>query len=168
MQDDVDKLIDGGLSEYCCAAEPLAGLEQRILSGVRAAETARRRRWLWEPVIITATAAVALMLVERKSQPVPVAHVAIPPASAPAGPPTILIPNVSQPGRPRIARARHAPAPRQLPKRKLFPTVTPLAAEERLLMLLAQRHPEELLIRPRGEIELKPIQIEPLQIDGGQ
>ena len=35
-------------------------------------------------------------------------------------------------------------------------------------MELAESHPYELMARPVEEIEIKPIQIAPLQIDGGQ
>ena len=57
MEDDLDKLIDGALSAYS-AAEPLAGLEQRVLGRVRAAQASRRRRWRWALAAATVAALV--------------------------------------------------------------------------------------------------------------
>ena len=57
-----------------------------------------------------------------------------------------------------------------LPKREQFPTIAPLTPEERGLIELVTRAPQEaraLLIEPvrpeTGPIEIEPIQIQPLE-----
>jgi hypothetical protein len=169
MEDDLDRLIDGALSDYS-SAEPLAGLEERVLNRVRAAEAARRRRWLWA-LAAPALAAILIAILARP-QPAPVARVAPPPArvetAAPSLPPLTPPAVVRQVASRPAAKIQRPPSPRALPKKDLFPTPSPLTSEERLLMAMAESHPHELLIRPVEEIEIKPIQIAPLRIDGGQ
>ena len=80
-------------------------------------------------------------------------------------PPTAVA--AAQPREPRRAPRRQRSV-RAAAKRKLFPTPAPLSDEERMLVDLAASHPDALLIRPLEQIEIKPIQIAPLQIDGGQ
>jgi hypothetical protein len=165
MQDDLDKVIDGALAAYS-QAEPLAGLESRVLTRVRTAKTARRRLWRWAlPVPVLAAILVAVLT--RKPEPVPVARIAPPPV-------TVESPALAPPAVPRHFAARPpARTPRPfvragLPKQEMFPTPSQLTKEERLLVELAQSHPYELTARPVEAIEIKPIQIAPLQIDGGQ
>ena len=157
MRDELDNLIDGALSTYS-AAEPLAGLEQRVLDRVRLAE-ARRRRWRWGLVMAVPAVAAAVFVIlapRPKPEPPPVAAVA---------PPAIVLPTGPEPIAPKPRRIVRKP---ELPKRNLFPTMSPLTREERLLVQLAQSNPELLLAKPVDEIEIKPIEIAPLQIDGPQ
>jgi hypothetical protein len=173
MRDELDNLIDSTLSGYS-TAEPLAGLEQRVLNRVRAAEASRRRRRFWTLAALAgpAFAALAILLLIRPGAPppAPVARVTAPavrvapesPAPPPAVSPEKPRPSVS--GRAPVAR----PSPqRELPKRNVFPTPAPVTPEERMLVELAVSHPQQLLIQPVEHIEIKPIEIAPLQADGG-
>jgi hypothetical protein len=164
MHDEFDKLIDGALSSYS-TAEPLAGLEQRVLDRVRATEASRRRR-LWWAALALATPALAAILFfapVRKPDPIPIATVTPQPSARvePAPPPPSAAPKRA------LAKPRRAPA-RVLPKREVFPTLSPLTPEERLLVQLAESRPQMLLTRPVGDIEIKPIEIAPLHIDGNR
>jgi hypothetical protein len=167
MRDELDKLIDGALATYS-NAEPLAGLEQRVLDRVRIAEASRRRRWRWAAILATPVVAASLLVIfapKPKPAPGPVAVVATPPAPAP---PAVATSTPVQTAARRIVKPRRrAPAP-ELPKRNLFPTPSAPTVEERLLVELARSSPELLLARPVDEIEIKPIQIAPLRIDGAQ
>jgi hypothetical protein len=165
MHDELDNLIDGALAQYS-SAEPLAGIEQRVLDRIRLAE-ARRRRWRWALVLAAPTLAATLLLIlAPKPKTVPVAVVA--PKPAPIILPTPPVAPPPAPAPRRVVRVRRpVPAP-EAPKRDLFPTLSPLTGEERLLVQLAQASPQLLLARPVDEIEIKPIQIAPLQIDGAR
>ena len=65
-------------------------------------------------------------------------------------------------------------SPRSLPKRDQFPTPVPLTPEERALIALAQLRPAEaeaiaeLQKKNSREIEIPPIEIPPLRIDGNR
>lgn len=164
MHDDLDKLIDGALSAYS-NAEPLAGLEQRVLQKVRAAEAARKRRWWWAVLALAAPALAAIFFFAPARQPRITAPVAIappPPAPVPVAP---APPSVEPPRTAAVKPRRAAPA-RPLPKKPMFPTRSPLTREERLLVAVAASHPQLLMARPPDEIAIKPIEIAPLNLDG--
>ncbi len=154
MRDELDSLIDGALAEYS-NVEPLAGLEERVLARVRRARPSRL--WWWLAVPVAAAVATVVMLRPAPEIAPPVVASVVPPA------PPVMAPTRA---RPRVVkRAR----PAELPKRNVFPTITPLTAEERLLVELAQSHPDELKAPALPEeIEIKPIEIAPLSVDGGQ
>jgi hypothetical protein len=166
MEDDLDKLIDGALAGYS-NVEPLAGLEGRVLGKVRVVEAARKRRRLWA-LAIPALAALVLIafFVRKPQQPVPVAKVMAPPAPvvlAPPAPPVV----VAQTPRQVVKVRKPAPSP-ELPKRPMFPTPSALTQDERLLLSLAESHPEALPGPLPADIDIKPIQIAPLDIQGDQ
>jgi hypothetical protein len=167
MRDDLDQIIDRALAGYS-GAEPLAGLEQRVLNRVRAEERARKRRWRWALAIsVPALAAILVAVLVREPEPALVAKFVPAPVRVSA-PPSPARPAVAVQKAPlRRPKPRQVPA-RVLPKKDMFPTVSPLSSQERLLVGMAESHPNELLTRPVEEIEIKPIQIAPLQIDGGQ
>ncbi len=164
MQDDLDKLIDSGLAEYS-NAEPLSGLDGRILGRIRVEAAARRRRRIfWLLALAIPEVAVILFAVwMQKAAPkvVPVARVS-PPPIVQAPPPVIDAKAVTRP--------RTAPRPRrmELPKQAVFPTPSPLTPQERMLVALAESHPRALEMKPVEQIEIEPIEIAPLQVDGGQ
>ena len=160
MHDDLDDLIDGALSTYS-SAEPLSGLEQRVLNGVRAAERSRKRRWWWAALALAAPAVAAILFLTpaRKPTPVPVAVTTPPRAHVePAGP--------AEPRPAPAVRTRRTGRPRVLPRKPTFPTPSPLTREERLLVELAASRPQLLMARPMDEIEIKPLEIAPLITDG--
>ncbi len=164
MQDDLDKLIDRTLAGYS-NAEPLAGLEDRILERVRIDRAARKRRRLWWMLALAVPEVAVILFAVWMQKPAPkiqpVAHVAPPPIVQPA-PPVVTAKAVRQP--------RTAPRPPrvELPKQAVFPTPSPLTPEERMLVALAQSHPQALVMNPVEQIEIEPIEIAPLPLDGGQ
>jgi len=111
-------------------------------------------------------AAILIVVFASKPRPVPVAKVERPPVPVETAPAPVVA--VRQSGsRPATAKRRTA-SRHVLPKREQFPTISPLTSEERMLVQMAESHPQELLVRPVEQIEIKPIQIAPLQIDGSQ
>ena len=166
--DKLDRLIDGGLASYA-DAEPLAGLEERVVNRVRV--TRQRRRWLaWE--VGAAAAVVVLGIVNWSGQRAVVRKT--PAAVASVGPQVVPRPAVVATRRAGV-RGKRAMRPRVLPKLEQFPTPTPLTAEERALVAFARRNPKEaeMLLadwqeRTDGPIEIQPIQIAPLSSEDAQ
>ena len=172
-RDDLERMIDAALPAYS-DAEPLAGLEQRVLSRIEIAGSASRRR-VWLPLALAASASVAVGLLgialrtERRTTP-QIAVVMRAPARQilPEGP------SIPQVRLVRKAKTRRA-SPRGLPKQERFPAVSPITSQERALLALVTRHPAEarqafadLQKRNREPIEIQAIQIRPLQSDGVQ
>jgi len=60
-KDELDRIIDGALAAYS-TAEPPAGLEERVLSRIRAAETLRRRA-IARALTLAAVAAAVLVVI---------------------------------------------------------------------------------------------------------
>ena len=168
VRDKLDRLIDGALASYS-DAEPLAGLEARVVNRVRLAG-ARRRIFARGVGLAVAASVVVLWIVVRTEQrrvvprPREVARV------------TSVAPPV-----PAIQRAVRIPAwvrakrPKALPKLEKFPAPEPMTAEERAFVALVKRDPTEaqeifadLRKRADAPIEIQPIQIPPLQSDGAQ
>jgi hypothetical protein len=163
MHDELDNLIDGALAQYS-SAEPLAGLEPRVLDRVRLA-AARRRRWRRTLVLAApALAAALLVILAPKPEPVPVPIAGVAPKPAPVILPIPPEAPAAAPAPRRIVKVRAA----EPPKRDQFPTISPLTGEERLMVQIAQASPQLLLGQPAAEIEIKPIEIAPLQIDGAR
>src|SRR4051812_23921312 len=100
MHDELDNLIDGALAQYA-SAEPLAGIEQRVLDRVHLAES-RRRRWRWTLVLAAPAVAAALLVVlAPQHKPEPVAVVAPTPA-----PDVVPTPPVAAPSARRVVNVR--------------------------------------------------------------
>jgi hypothetical protein len=166
-RDHLDSMLDDALSVYS-GAEPLEGLEDRILHRVRAGEVTRRRPLRWA-FAFAATAVVVLVAIVM---PVPRNPAPKPRDTARAEiPATVEQPRIaSQQRRSRVA-ARRAPSPKQ----EQFPAPAPLTAEERALRSFVERNAAEaqqvfaqLRKRTNDPIEIQPIQIAPLRIDGAQ
>lgn len=167
--DELDRTIDGALAGYS-DAEPLAGLEERVLNRVRLAEAGRRcvLGWVFAFVVVASLAMVAIVVrTPRHSEPKTYV-VGIPAVEGPA----------LAAERPLVATKRraksHAPRKRPLPKQDQFPAPLPITAEERALLALAE-HPKDAEdafadLRKRSDtlIEIQPIQIPPLESDGAQ
>lgn len=163
--DELDRLLDSALAEYARAPER-PGLTERVLRRVRD-DAARRgwRRWLpWAwglPALAAGTVAVVVLWMPR--DPGPPASVQLariePPALAVAA--RVPVP----PARPRVA----ATAP---PRRRVFPTPSPLTLEERALYALATEHSDQLasyaddLRHSTDPVRIEPISIEPLTHGG--
>jgi hypothetical protein len=166
---ELDRMIDGALAAYS-AAEPLAGLEERVLYRVQAAEAGRRRGLAWALVIaVAASVVIAAIVVRAPRHSEPKTYI--------VGVPAVTLPAPAA-EKPRVAMNRLAKSrtlrSRALLKQEQFPAALPITAEERALVALAE-HPKEaedafaeLRKQSNGPIEIQAIQIPPLQNDGAQ
>ena len=184
-RDELDGLIDGALSEYS-SADPMDGLEDRVLRRVQAARAARRSPWFYRlGLAIPALAALLLagmaLWMGRDSQPFTTdatrkAAVSEPspltsgPRLSPAPAARVVEPKRGN----RTGRGYSAPA-RSLPKEECFPAPAPMTDEERALVAWVRRAPIEaaqafadLQKRSAEPIEIQPIEIPPLPGDGAQ
>lgn len=164
--EELDRRIDSALGGYS-DAEPVAGLEERVLRRVRV--STRRRMLGWAVAFAAAAALVVTVIVVRTPHHVgPTYRVGVPAVMRPA--PVVEKPRVVtvRRAKPRAVRAR------RLPKLEQFPAPTPLTAEERALVAFVEHHPAEAqqvfaeLQKSNEPIEIQPIQISPLQSDGAQ
>jgi hypothetical protein len=182
-RDELDDVIDGALAGYS-SAEPLDGLEDRVLRRVRATGATRRSPWFYR-VAIPALAAVLFACIalrtEWKSQSRTTsatqrAAVSEPSslASAPQPSPAPAT-RVVEP-KPGIGTGQKPIAPaRPLPKEEFFPARMPITDEERALVAWVRRAPAEaaqafadLEKRSAEPISIQPIQIPPLQSESAQ
>lgn len=177
-RDELDKLIDGVLPGYS-SAEPLDGLEERVLRRVHAAGAARRSPWLrrlgfaipalaalfvagivlwtsWKPVPHTASTA--------RSQAAKTMAAFKPPSSAPAlrNVPALAADAVRP--KPQSMTGQGHLVPRALPKLEYFPTPEPMTKEERALVAWVAQNPAEARdvfadLRKRTE---EPVTIQPI------
>jgi hypothetical protein len=169
-RDELDRVIDGALARYS-GAEPLAGLEERVLNRVRVVETGRRWRLAWAFALVAAVVVVAVVM-RTPRQPVlksnGLARVIAP---APVRPAPAVEKERVVAKRPVRAKARRQ---RVLPKQEQFPAPAPMTAEERALVAFVGQHPAEArqvfaeLQKSDEPIEIQPIQIPPLRSDGAQ
>ena len=171
-RDTLDSMLDDALACYS-SAEPLAGLEERVLHGVRASDVTRRRPIGWAVAFALAAALVLMAIVMKTpryavTKPGEIARRETPPVAGPAA-------NVERPGiasQQRHSRVAARRAPSSLPKQEQFPAPAPLTTEERALRSFVERDPAEaqqvfaqLRKRTNEPIEIQPIQIAPLQIN---
>ncbi len=179
-RDKLDELIDGALSGYS-DAEPLAGLEERILNRMRAPSAAPYKAWSRGWVFaIAALSSLLFAVVALWTLRIPApktTHV----ASAPTTPAPPAIRSHSETARiepePREPKARNRSVSKRVrpPKEQYIPAPLPITGEERALLAFVQRGPvkaQEALadLRNRGNepVEIQAIQIQPLQSNGGQ
>ncbi len=152
MKDELDRLLDEALKTYC--EEPRAGIEQRVMAHVRAADRKPRTWLVWSAGLAAACGLVLLfMSPEHKTVHPPAAVETEALRFIPDSPARVL----------RItAVPRREPA---LPKLPRFPSFAPLTDQERLLLALVQRAPEDTKLLADGrEHEIEPIQIEDIKI----
>ncbi len=158
--DDLDRVLDEGLASYT-RAEPRPGLEQRVLRRVL---TNDRRKWWMAAWLIPAVAVLALLLVPARKAPAPgwgglQSARDFSPARVGASKPSVVR---------EVPRKRKKPAP-PTPRRRQFPTPSPLSEEERALLTFAARHPEQVtelaadLRKTADPIQIGELHIEPLQ-----
>jgi hypothetical protein len=171
MENELDRILNDGLASYG-NCEPLAGLEERILSRIRLAERPEPRasvsRWA-ALTTVSALAVVGLFVLRTPNtkdvtRPLPVV------TDVPQ--PVLFVPTEAIH---MIAARKHPARPlRSLPKLPVFPTPTPLIAEEHRLSALMERDPQgtaeafESLKKQNEPIEIGELIIEPLDSDGGQ
>lgn len=147
--DTLDRMIDAALQRYA-STEPRAGLEDRILANLHAAElgTESRAWWIWGFVAaMAAIIFVAGTFAWRWSKP--------------AHPSVANLPAIEQrPVAPRLATREAAPAPRRRvprrvaarateyelaatnPKLDVFPSPLPLSEQEKILAFYVRQYPE--------------------------
>ena len=176
--DEVDQILDGALAEYR-DAEPLVGMENRVLQQVRThAGNRKRLRWQWNALAACAAMlAIATWIGLRDRAD----HVIVPSqliVTRQVEPPTRNVAAMVDDKNPRPDVARVLPSrshdvadrvrlPRTQGARmhQQFPSPAPLNSEERALLAMAQTHPEvltELASKQDNEIAIAPIDIEPL------
>ena len=184
--DGFDQILDHALTEYR-EAEPLAGLEDRVLQRLRLQTESRRKLW-WRWSAITAVAAAlalaAWLGLENRTRQGNTASSAVPEQSAPpgqqaqagdAGATSQQLTSRRPLGAKRVSPSVRMPAAAQLagtehpPIREQFPSPAPLQPEERMLLALATTHPEVLMERADQdkEIAIAPINITPLVKETG-
>lgn len=167
----LERMLDAALAEYG-AAEPLAGLEERVL-GRLGDENPARPWWMWGAVAAAAAVMLVALLLMLRSEPRSAPVVSKnPPGAVPAPAP------VPQPT-PQLAKAPKAqPRPRvvytvaqDLPKRDVFPTPEPPSEQELLLAKYLRRTPREEVLtmatRPQMELPKDPWEAPVNQPGGG-
>ena len=158
MDDKLERILEEGIASYA-AGEPLIGLPERILGGIGA--DGRHRKWNlgWGVVAALGTAGMAwlMLLPAHKGEARPVQIAAVTKAEV-----------LTAPLAERHEKRRARPA-KTLPKLPIFPTPTPLTAEERGLMALIKQDPEgtaaafESLHKKSEPLEIEEIVVEPLE-----
>jgi hypothetical protein len=164
-QDELDRALDAALAKY--AAEPRAGLEQRVLANLRA-ETARgaeRAWWRWSVLaVVAAVLLIAVGLAKRLGNRThPTTHVAVTaPTTEPAGT------KVATSGEQHEVRVRPGRAVRRAaqnlrsdaivtaaaqPKLDQFPSPQPLSEQERALARYVSQFPREAEVIARAQAE---------------
>lgn len=167
--DQLDEILERGLRAYS-DAEPLAGLEERVLNRVATVRLGRSG-FVWQSAAVTGLAALLICVVvgvrlERRSgETVAQWH-------APAAPHRDMLPARAEPQREPALAVRRVRRLERLPKRRQFPTLTPLTGEERVLLALAEQHGTEaqkiladLQERSSQPIVIPPLEIAPIQED---
>jgi hypothetical protein len=173
-RDELDDVIDGALPGYS-RADPMDGLEDRVLRRIQAAGATRRISWFFRlgfaiPALAAVLFACIALRMEWKSQS----------RTTNATPMTaVSAPQLSLPPAARVVAPKRGngtgQGPRSLPKEEFFPARTPITDEERALVAWVGRAPAEaaqafadLERRSAEPIAIQPIQIPPLQSDGAQ
>jgi hypothetical protein len=187
----LDKILDEALSEYR-EAEPLAGLEDRVLQRLRLQPRERRIPWWkWAAVAACAGLVVAMLWIgiggnRLRNSPANQAatrqHEVPNPGTTPAAkktnanqqhtPEEIVSRDIGTPGKRTLAAhrspsdhvARVETASIKRPRAAQFPSPAPLTAEEHALLALASSNPDALLNQPdhSRDLEIAPIAINPL------
>ena len=181
--DEFDSILDDALAEYR-DAEPLAGMEARIMQRVRL-QTQRRRKLWWQWSALAAAAAVLAIAAgiglsdraHHQAVPTPPIVQKQPPTVEPRPQSTDALArnHKTVPERGRVTETARAPhsqmsstaqlaSTEPTPRRGQFPSLAPLQPEERVLLALAKTHPEALIDRadPNKELAIAPIDIRPL------
>ncbi|HYA62189.1 MAG TPA: hypothetical protein VED66_03250 [Candidatus Sulfotelmatobacter sp.] len=153
-RDDLDRVLDAALAKYA-ALEPRAGLEQRILAGLRTApQSAVRVWWSWAPAAgAAAVVIVAMALAWRSGTTRPPEITKHPQAGAPTVPagPQIAQHDGNFVGRPTNGSVRKA-APRwptaaevvaAVPRLDVFPSPQPPSDEELALARYVRNFPAD-------------------------
>lgn len=146
-RDPLDQMLDAALSTY---ADPGPNLAPRILAQVSAhsAARSRRHRWPWAASLATAAACLLLFVAVPRHTPFPHTeprqHAAVkplPPLPTNSAPVVETRPVRATAARPHRAAARALAVSAALPKLDIFPSPSPLSAEERALARVVEQSP---------------------------
>jgi|GEM_PF-3515435 len=166
----LDSLLDSALAQYG-AAEPLHGMERRVLGRLRE-EPARRAWWMWGGAVAAVLAAVVVAVLLARPAEQKAARVATAEKQ-----PEVVAPQAVAPKQKAVMAAQHGDqaakrpetlvASDDLPRGAVFPTPAPPSEQE---MLLARY----MRVTPRAEvlaqINRKPLDFheDPLAPVGGE
>ncbi|HEX4810546.1 MAG TPA: hypothetical protein VH325_16530 [Bryobacteraceae bacterium] len=167
--DQLERIIDEALQRYS-DAQPLAGMEERVLDRIRVQETKGRTlsRTLWAyPVLAAAMLALLILVHPHREQ------VVNPVQTAPSQTEHFPANRASDLAKVQVLnRTQPAHKPEPLPKLEQFPAPSPLSSEERALLAFVRRDPaaaakffEDQKSRVDEPLEIKPLEIKPLEID---
>lgn len=163
---DLDNILDEALTTYS-HAEPDPSLRARIIAH---AETHRPRHILWPAAVACTAAALLIAFLLPRTAPVPQRVPVAPSTIASAVLPKIPTPVPEKTQHRYIRAARHrAPRPaRTIARSDVFPSPTPLTAQEITLLQFVSEHPEQarqaLATRAAGLVETVPVVIKPIRI----
>ena len=163
---EVERWLDAALTQYA-KAEPRAGLEGRVLAGLRAERSrlaSRRRRWWGAVAAVAAMAAIAVAVwvgqATRARTPAGVGAAAIRrndvtpdrPAvhSVPQPPAGHVAKNASR--RPPIQRVTRTP---EVARLEQFPAPAPLSEQEKLLARYVREFPHRATLMARAQTEFR-------------
>ena len=173
----LDHLLDEALSEYR-DAEPLAGIESRILARLELSGPSRRPfvlRWALALACAAAIAAAVWFGVGRRPQhnvlpaetaaTKPVEHAPIPAPAVVASASAAV--KIRKPADRTAQHETHAPTAAPT-KPSVFPLPTPLAPEERAFLAALRKGPDPMpdAAAPDAAITIAEIEIKPLSIGG--
>ena len=185
--DELEKLLQAGLESYG-KAEPLSGLEERVLRRVQERHASNRWLWLrWATATACACLLVAVVVGHKSITPLPHKPVeTVQHATAQGGQGSTEVASTATPDKPmppvvhrREARTATAkqdkPNEAALPKLDVFPIPHSLTPEERAMLQFVTQDPKaakEVLAQIRAgspeQIQIAQIQIKPLEIGGTQ
>ncbi len=185
--DELEKLLQAGLQSYG-KAEPLSGLEERVLRRVQ--EEHPPRRWVWVRWATASACACVLVAVVGYKSITPIPHKPVEPAQSgiakveQGSKPSELVSTSTsdEPIPPAVHRretktveAKQNKAAAALPKLDVFPIPHSLTPEERAMLQFVNQDPKaakEVLAQIGAgspeQIQIAQIQIEPLKIGGSQ
>lgn len=166
-QHDLDRMLDAALSKYA-AAEPRAGLEDRVLANLRAEQVRvpDRAWWRWSVIaVVVAVSVVGLVLTRRsdkQSHPV-VANRPVVTTQPPKERAMQTVSNAQRSGvRPvptnALGKVTVPPPPPTVaiarpPKLDQFPSPQPLSEQEKILQNYVAENPEQAVLLARARTE---------------
>jgi len=175
----LDNILDEALSEYC-DAESLSGLEDRVMQRIQEQKAIRQTRGLRWAIALVCAAALAFAMwlgLERRAPQTTAPSAIATTGSVQPAPVQALSVAVADTGanasnRPKSARqtasaiAQPAQSAHLMPA--VFPSPTPLTAEERAFMAALQRDPRAMPAASDADtaITIAKIEIKPLSISG--
>jgi hypothetical protein len=172
MQNDreLDRMIDAALPGYS-SAEPRPGLGDRVIA--RALVEKRRFSpiaWQWS-LALPAVAAFLVFLFLPRTPHQPLESIQSVPKSSPT---VALSAPETRPAPHAVSKAKKAPASlplttlaadqQPLPKQQVFPSPSPLTAEERTFVAYSRVQFRVLSTKPTSDVEIDPIRVAELQI----